>query len=128
MELTPEKLAKAKMTKSAEELLAFAKENGINLTDEEAKNYFSQWHQEGELSDEELGNVAGGSYSIDGSCYSDDPPHRLITTLGNFCNGYYYGGEGLDDGFCSHCFSLTKFPGSLTYYCDKRKADNDPYR
>ncbi|WP_295859885.1 Nif11-like leader peptide family natural product precursor, partial [uncultured Oscillibacter sp.] len=49
-----ELLAKAKAAKSPEELLALAKENGIELTEEEARTYFEQMHpQTGELSDDE---------------------------------------------------------------------------
>ena len=53
-------LEKAKEAKSAEELLALAKENGMELTEEDAAEYFAQLHKSGELSDEELDNVAGG--------------------------------------------------------------------
>lgn len=56
-----ELLEKAKQTKSAEELLVLAKENGLGITEEEAKTYFAQLNPaSGELSDEELDNVAGG--------------------------------------------------------------------
>lgn len=58
--LTPELIEKAKQAKSPEELLALAKENGIELTEDEAKAYFERLNQSGELSDEELDNVAGG--------------------------------------------------------------------
>ena len=52
MELNNELLAKAKAAKSPEELLALAKENGIGLTEEEAKAHFDRLHpQTGELSD-----------------------------------------------------------------------------
>ena len=39
--LTPELIAKAKAAKSAEELLALAKANNVELTEEEAKTYFA---------------------------------------------------------------------------------------
>ena len=42
MKFTPEHLEKAKQAKSAEELIALAKENGMELSEEEAKNYFEQ--------------------------------------------------------------------------------------
>ena len=64
MNFTPELLTKAKAAKSAEELIALAKENNIELTEEEAEKYFTEWHKEGELADEELDNVVGGT------CYS----------------------------------------------------------
>ena len=60
MKFTNEQLLKAKAAKSAEELLALAKENGMEMTDDEAKKYFSDLHKEGELSDDELDNVSGG--------------------------------------------------------------------
>lgn len=60
MKFTVEQTKKAKTAKSVEELLALAKENGMELTEEEAAKYFAEWHKEGELSDEELDNVSGG--------------------------------------------------------------------
>ena len=58
--LTPELIAKAKTAKSAEELLALAKENNVELTEEEAKTYFEQLNANGAVSDDELDAVAGG--------------------------------------------------------------------
>ena len=60
MKFTLEQLTKAKAAKNAEELLALAKENGMELTEEEAAKYFADLHKEGELSDDELDNVSGG--------------------------------------------------------------------
>ena len=60
MKFTVEQTKKAKTAKSAEELFALAKENGIEMTEEEAAKYFAKLHKEGELADEELDNVAGG--------------------------------------------------------------------
>ena len=61
MELNKELLAKAKEAKTPEELIALAKENGMELTEESAKAYLDLLHpQTGELSDDELDNVAGG--------------------------------------------------------------------
>lgn len=60
MELSKELLAKAKEAKSAEEVLTLAKENNIPLTEEEANDYFTRLHAEGELSESELDNVSGG--------------------------------------------------------------------
>ena len=64
MKLTSEQITKAKAAKSVEELMALAKENGVVLTKEGAAKYFAEFHREGELADEELDNVAGGT------CYS----------------------------------------------------------
>ena len=60
--LTPELIAKAKAAKSTEELLALAKANNVELTEEEAKTYFEQLNANGAVSDDELGAVAGGSF------------------------------------------------------------------
>lgn len=58
---TPEQLAQARAAETPEALAAFAAENGVTLTPEEAQAYFNQLHQAtGEVSDEELDNVAGG--------------------------------------------------------------------
>ena len=59
--MNEEMIAKAKEAKSAEELLALAKENGVELNEEDAKMYFEQFNaKKGELSDDELDAVAGG--------------------------------------------------------------------
>ena len=58
---TPELIEKAKSAKTPEELMALAKENGVELTEESAAAYFDRLHpQTGELSDSELDNVSGG--------------------------------------------------------------------
>ena len=57
---TPELIEKAKAAKSAEDILAIAKENGIALSEDEAKTYFERLNTSGELSDDELDSVAGG--------------------------------------------------------------------
>ena len=59
--LTPEMIEKAKAAKSAEELLALAKENGVEMTADEAATYFAQLNpKSGELDDDDLDAVAGG--------------------------------------------------------------------
>ena len=71
-------IAKARKAKTPEELIALAKENGTEMTEESAKAYFGQLHPtSGELSDEELDNVAGGG------CYNGD---RLVTTVLSYCD------------------------------------------
>ena len=59
MEFTKEMIEKAKAAESAEELLEIAKAEGVNLTADEAAMHFAELHKSGELSDEELDNVAG---------------------------------------------------------------------
>ena len=60
MNVSKELLEKAKAAKSAEELLALAKNEGIELTAEQAAKAFAELNKTGELSDEELDNVSGG--------------------------------------------------------------------
>ena len=58
---TPKMLDSAKSAGTAEELLALAKENGYEITAEEANIYYQQLNAKTcELSDEELDNVSGG--------------------------------------------------------------------
>ena len=67
----PELIAKAKTAKTVEELLALAKENNVPMTEEEGKDLFAQLNPKaGELSDDELDNVAGGG------CGSDSKPDK----------------------------------------------------
>ena len=64
MKYSKELIEKAKTAKSAEELLAMAKAENIELSAEEAEKAFAELNKTGELSDEELNNVAGGCYPI----------------------------------------------------------------
>lgn len=56
----PEQIEMAKQAKSAEELAELAKENGVDITEDEAREYYEQLNKTGELSDDELDNVSGG--------------------------------------------------------------------
>lgn len=97
MAITNEIMAKAKEAKSPEELMALAKENGIDITEEIVNEYFGRLHPAlGELSDEELDNVAGGG------CYSDGG--RLKTTSGYRCKHYADGQSTYGiKGTCCRC-------------------------
>lgn len=53
-----ELIAKLKEAKSADQLIAFAKENGVEIAPEKAKELFEQLSG-GELSDDALDEVAG---------------------------------------------------------------------
>ena len=116
-----------KDVRSVEELISYAGENGYKLTEDEAKMYFNNLHKEGELADEELSNVAGGSTCINGRYYSDDPEGYLITTLGNTCDLYELASNPMsyDDGSCYHC--KHSFAGDVAYYCGKRTRYKDPF-
>ena len=95
--LTSELIAKAKAAKSAEELLALAKESGVELTEEEAKTYFAQLNANGALSDDELEVVAGG----DGlSCPSEEDSQSPDTVR----VGYMV--KVTDGSSCSGCGSM----------------------
>ena len=61
MNFTNEQISKARQAKSSEELLTLAKENGVELSAEQAKTYFTELHKESELSENELDTVAGGN-------------------------------------------------------------------
>ena len=78
--LTPELIAKAKAAKSADELLALAKEYNVEMTEEEAKTYFEQLSANGAVSDDELGAVAGGGF-LGLSCPSDDWTEEEVVTM-----------------------------------------------
>ena len=62
---TPELIKEAKTAKSAEELLELAKENGVELTEDEVKTCFEQLHANTEVSDDELEAVSGGGICQD---------------------------------------------------------------
>jgi predicted ribosomally synthesized peptide with nif11-like leader len=83
---TPKLVAKAKAAKSADELFNLAKENGIEITEEEAKTYFAQLNANDAISDDELDSVAGG----DGlSCPSGDEEDDASS--------------GVNNATCPHC-------------------------
>ena len=77
MRFTNEIIEKAKTAKSAEELLELAKAENIELSAEQAEKAFAELNRTGELSDEELDNVAGGcgglpsSYPSSGACEAE---------------------------------------------------------
>ena len=78
MELNNEILAKAKEAKTPEELIEIARENDVEMTEESAKAYVDLLNPKtGEMSDDELDNVAGGA------CYRGDG--RMVTTVANLC-------------------------------------------
>ena len=62
--LTNEMIEKAKVAKSAEDLLEIAKANNVEMTADEAATYFAQLNpKSGEVSDDDLDSVAGGTCS-----------------------------------------------------------------
>ena len=68
-----EMIEKAKVAKTAEELLEIAKANGVEMTADEAATYFAQLNStRDELSDDELVNVSGGCNNSSGKEDNDD--------------------------------------------------------
>ena len=117
---------KIKNCKTVEELKAVGKEIGYELTDEEAQGYLEQFSKSSELTDDELSNVSGGCVKWRrGSAYSGEPPHYLITTIGNSCKLWEGPTRPGIKGTCFTCQGLYKKVG-LTFYCTGRTYDNDP--
>lgn len=87
--MTKEFIAKAKACKTKEELAQLAKDENVKLSEEDIRRYFENSTKTGELSDDELDNVAGGT------CYGDgwDGVDRPVVTDSNVCGLYsaYYG-------------------------------------
>ena len=82
--LTPELIAKAKAAKSAEELLALAKANNVELTETEAKICFEQLHANGAVADDELEAVSGGfNCGGENDSEADETDSNLNMNIGN---------------------------------------------
>ena len=83
MKFTEEQLKKMNAAKTAEELIALAKAEGIEASEEEIKVQFAAMHTEGEIANDELDNVAGGACG-----------HSYVTYLNCSCqrfkNGHNY--------------------------------------
>ena len=107
MELNKELLVKAKEAKTPEELLTLAKENGIEMTAEEAQKIFAQLHpQTSELSDDELDNVSGGG------CHNGG---RLVVSAMHYCDEWRCkddGSQWVIDGMLECCKTCR-----VTAYC-----------
>lgn len=131
MKFTKELLEKAKNTKSTDEFLALAKENGIDLAENEAEKYFAKLHKEGELADEELDNVSGGA------CYSSGvwgpngyQKYAVVSPLSFAKECLENGirvipcGDNEDAYFCYQCYNY--FTAGGTCYCAARWEGHDP--
>lgn len=115
---TPELIEKAKAAKSVEELLAIAKENDLELTEEDAELYLKT-RETGELSDDELSNVAGGAaYFVD----------YLIVTAFHSCRRWQCKECGLNECYhvinksCPNCkWEKYKFPFQICTHPETRE-------
>ena len=74
-ELTKEQVMKAMQCKTADELTALAKAEGVAITKEEAEAYLAEL-SEFELKDGELKRVAGGFCGNDLECPSFCPDYK----------------------------------------------------
>ena len=134
MEMNKELLEKAKRAKNAEELIALAKENGMEMTEESANAYLDLLHSkngelaDGELTDDELDNVSGGG------CHKDG---KLVVTVCHTC-GYFKckrcGNERTlqchgvpccrncgKDACCNNCYYCSYTKGLWLCNCDENK-------
>jgi hypothetical protein len=102
-----EQIEKARKASSVNELMSLANEEGFSFSEEVACGCFEQLHRgEGEVSDDELDNVAGG-------CYLDKKG-----TADTSCTQYE---ASYDKGFkdCSSCVhGRGKGDFDFTIYCD----------
>ncbi len=102
--MTKEMFEKAKTAKSAEELLEMAKAEGYEMTEEKAKEIFERLNSDAELSDEELGAVAGGVFPI--STQDDwwryDRYAKFRDEDGYFKTYGYKNGDKISIGHCLH--------------------------
>jgi len=73
-ELTKEQIQKAMSCETAEELMALAKAEGIELTKEEAEAYMAEM-EDIELDEETLAKVAGGMDYWDAAALACADPH-----------------------------------------------------
>lgn len=89
-----ELITKAKAAKSVEELLELAKASNVELSEEQAKEYFAKLNPtKGELSDDELDDVSGGGCGESKTkyCPNCNSELRMMSEgTGNFSMKFYY--------------------------------------
>ena len=83
MKLTKEQLLVAKNAKNTEELAALAKEFGVEMSAEDLQKTFDTLQKAGELADEELNNVAGGSCNPLHVFFGTDHPDEVCPSCGH---------------------------------------------
>lgn len=115
MEITPELMEKAKEATNVEELVQLARENGVELTAEEAERYYAQLHASGELSDDELDNVSGG-------CGGE--PKKEIYEVGDWVEYYRYREAGMEEKMIGQIMALDRQGGwSMDPLCFKYRIE-----
>ena len=126
--LTPELIAKAKTAESAEKLFEIAKENGVELTAEEAKTYFAQLNANGAVSDDELDVVAGGLGCPDDGEENDAKAKLMPGQTVRVLNGKICPKCHSNEGVIGHNLTATGMTGNTLYvFCPKcnMKITND---
>ena len=92
--MNQELIKKAKAAKSVEELLELAKASNVELSEEQAKEYFAKLNPtKGELSDDELDDVSGGGCGESKTkyCPNCNSELRMMSEgTGNFSMKFYY--------------------------------------
>ena len=92
--MNQELITKAKAAKSVEDLLELAKASNVELSEEQAKDYFAKLNPtKGELSDDELDDVSGGGCGESKTkyCPNCNSELRMISEgTGNFSMKFYY--------------------------------------
>ena len=114
-----EMIEKAKVAKTAEELLEIAKAEGVEMTADDAAAYFEQLNpKSGELSDDDLDNVAGGGCG--GSVRAGDNVRVTSGETCQICGGNTgivksVGAFGVGAVVCHNCSdSIIAYVGSAT--------------
>ena len=113
MSFTNEQLAKMNAAKTAEELIALAKAEGIEATEEEIKAQFEALHKEGELADEELDNVSGGG----ADCFPVNIPTNTGSTPAEMECKFFEKS--------SSCSSDKEECGNCCHFCSTPNGDYD---
>ena len=92
--MNQELIIKAKAAKSVEELLELAKASNVELSEEQAKDYFAKLNPtKCELSDDELDDVSGGGCGESKTkyCPNCNSELRMMSEgTGNFSMKFYY--------------------------------------
>ena len=120
MKFTDNMLAEARLAKSAEELLALAEKNDIEMTVEEAEaNFAVLGGKTGELADDELDNVAGGACR-----YKDGRP---VVTVAHDCSNWRCKHDGSEEKIKPMGAWICRTCGIRTYcntckYCSYEKG------
>ena len=80
-----EKVALLKQAKTLDELHMLAKANSIELSEEEAKEFFAYTHPTGNVADDELDNVSGGACDENNPCKPITPEYDKPCFKCNYC-------------------------------------------